>query len=65
MTMETVAPVQVAGEPGISFVQLQSPDVGKTYEVWFVHQGTLYEVATYAERAATLTDILATWTFHP
>src|SRR6266511_4938895 len=48
ITMEDAAPVQVAGEQGISFVQLQSPDVGKTYEVWFVHDGTLYEAATYA-----------------
>jgi hypothetical protein len=65
ITMEDVAPVHVAGEHGLGFVQLQSPGVGKTYEVWFAHDHTLYEVATYAERAADLTDILATWTFHP
>jgi hypothetical protein len=65
ITMEHPAPVQVAGEPGISFVQLQTPDVGKTYEVWFVHNGTLYEVATSADRAAALQDILSTWTFQP
>jgi hypothetical protein len=39
--------------------------VGKTYEVWFVHNGTLYEVATSADRAAALQDILSTWTFQP
>jgi hypothetical protein len=63
IAMESVAPTQVAGAPAISFVQFQTDDVGKTYEVWFVHQGTLYEVATYAERAAELRDILGTWTF--
>jgi hypothetical protein len=65
ITMESVAPFDVAGGPGISFVQFQTPDVGKTYEVWFVHDHTLYEVATYAERAADLNAILATWSFHP
>jgi hypothetical protein len=63
ITMERVAPVDVAGEQGVSFVQFQTPDVGQTYEVWFVHQGTLYEVATYAPHAADLKAILATWTF--
>jgi hypothetical protein len=63
MTTENVAPFDVAGVPGISFVQFQTPDVGKTYEVWFVPDGTLYEVATYAERAALLHDVLSTWTF--
>ena len=65
ITMEQAAPTQVAGVQAISFVQLQTPDVGKTYEVWFVHNGTLYEVATYAPHAADLDAILATWTFHP
>jgi hypothetical protein len=65
ITMENAQPFRVAGEPGISFVQLQTPDVGTTYEVWFVHNGTLYEVATYAAHAADLHAILTTWTFHP
>jgi hypothetical protein len=65
ITMEDAQPFRVAGEPGISFVQLQTPDVGTTYEVWFVHDGTLYEVATYAAHAADLHAILTTWTFHP
>jgi hypothetical protein len=63
IAMEQAAPVQVAGEPGISFVQFQTPDVGKTYEVWFVHEHMLYETATYAERAALLQEVLNTWTF--
>jgi hypothetical protein len=63
IAMEQAAPVDVAGVPGISFVQLQTADIGTTYEVWFVHQGTLYEVATYAPHAADLKAILATWTF--
>jgi hypothetical protein len=65
ITMEHPAPVQVAGVSAISFVQFQTPDVGKTYEVWFVHNGTLYEAATSADRAAALQDILSTWTFQP
>jgi hypothetical protein len=65
ITMENAQPFRVAGEPGISFVQLQTPDVGTTYEVWFVHNGTLYEVATYAAHAADLHAILTTWQFHP
>jgi hypothetical protein len=65
ITMENAQPFQVADEPGISFVQFQTADVGKTYEVWFVHHGTLYEAATSADRAAALHDILSTWTFQP
>jgi hypothetical protein len=65
ITMEHPAPVQVAGVSAISFVQFQTADVGKTYEVWFVHNGTLYEAATSADQAAALQDILSTWTFHP
>jgi hypothetical protein len=38
--MENAHPVDVAGERGLSFVQLQHPDVGKTYEVKVVHDGT-------------------------
>jgi hypothetical protein len=63
--MENAHPFDVAGERGLSFVQLQDPALGKTYEVWFAHGGTLYETATYAERAADLNAILATWQFHP
>jgi hypothetical protein len=65
ITMENAQPFRVAGEPGISFVQQQDPALGKTYEVWFVHNGMLYEAATYADRAALLHDVLSTWTFHP
>jgi hypothetical protein len=65
IAMENAHPFRVAGVSAISFVQLQTPDVGTTYEVWFVHDGTLYEVATYAAHAADLHAILATWTFHP
>jgi hypothetical protein len=65
ITMEHPALVQVAGVSAISFVQFQTPDLGKTYEVWFVHNGKLYEVATSADQAATLHDVLSPWTFQP
>jgi hypothetical protein len=44
ITMEHVAPLQVAGVLAISFVQLQDQSLGKTYEVWFVHDHTLYGI---------------------
>jgi hypothetical protein len=47
ITMENPAPMQVAGVPGVSFVQLQDPELGNRYEVWFAHGGTLYEAATH------------------
>jgi hypothetical protein len=35
--------------------------MGDTREVWFVHSGSLFEVTTYKELDAWLSQIMATW----
>ena len=35
--------------------------LGKMREVWFIHKGKLYEVSTYADLDAWLSEIMSTW----
>lgn len=42
----------------------QEPSLGKTREVWFIHNGYLYQVSTLAELDRWLAGILSTWRFH-
>jgi hypothetical protein len=35
--------------------------MGDTREAWFVHNGYLYEVVTYKDLDAWLSEIMATW----
>lgn len=46
-------------------VQFWSKDValGETREVWFIHNGYLYEVTTFKHLDGWLQDILSTWRF--
>lgn len=37
--------------------------IGATYEVWFVHDGLLYQVMTYRDLDDWFTQILNTWQF--
>ena len=38
---------------------------GRTREVWFVHEGYLYQVTTLGELDAWLAEIMTTWRFLP
>lgn len=40
------------------------PDIGKTREAWFVHNGYLYQVTAYAHLDNLLAGILSTWHFN-
>lgn len=51
------------GAVGLIFFSQES-SLGRTREVWFVHNGYLYQVSTYAELDSWLAGILATWRFH-
>ena len=39
------------------------PVAGRLREVWFIHDGFIYEVTAYAELDTWLADILKTWRF--
>jgi len=41
----------------------EHPTLGRLREVWFIHDGFLYEVAARAELDLWLAEILKTWTF--
>lgn len=51
------------GVPGLIFFSQES-SLGKTREVWFIHNEYLYQVSTYAELDGWLASILSTWRFH-
>lgn len=41
----------------------QNSTMGETREVWFVHNGYLFEVTTYKDLDAWLSQIMASWKF--
>lgn len=41
-----------------------SPIIGESREVWFIHNGYLFEATTYAPREAELAGVLATLSFN-
>lgn len=53
----------VGGEPAIAFYTPDEALGDDTYEVWFIHDGLLYQVMTYAPLDAWLSEILNTWRF--
>jgi hypothetical protein len=54
--------IVVDGVRGTKFFS-QDKLLGNTREIWFIHNGFLYEVTTHKELDAWMTDILATWRF--
>jgi hypothetical protein len=54
--------VVIAGTPAAMFYGY-NPIVGDTFEVWFIKNGLLYEVATYKQLDSWLGDIMQTWQF--
>jgi hypothetical protein len=66
--MEDVHPVQVDGVEGLAFTsddESHNQGLGRLYEIWMVHDGVLYQLATYPELAGELQQVVSTWTFHP
>jgi hypothetical protein len=64
--MEDVHPVQVAGVEGLAFTSdddTHNQGLGRLFEVWTVHDGVLYQLATYPDLAELFAQVLRTWTF--
>lgn len=60
--MQNTAAVTVDGVSGTMFNSTDS-QLGATIEIWFIHNGILYEVDTYASQAAWLQQIMQSWKF--
>ena len=60
--MHNATATSVGGAQATSFVGYNST-MGTTSEVWFIHNGILYEVATYKELDAWLQPITQSWRF--
>jgi len=54
--------ITIDGVPATIFWS-QDATMGETREVWFVHNGFLYEVTTFAELDPMLSEVMATWKF--
>ena len=54
--------IVVAGTPATMFFG-NNTLMGDTREVWFIHNGFLYEVATYKNLDSWLSNIMSTWKF--
>lgn len=59
-------PVEVILADGIHALLFWSndPSLGVTREIWFAHDGNLYEITTYAHLDSFLAKILSTWKFY-
>ena len=55
--------IYVDGVPAALFWGTDS--IGNTVEIWFIHDGLLYEVTSYRELEASTLEILKTWKFVP
>ena len=54
--------IVVDGSPAVMFFSTD-PRLGEMREVWFIHNGFLYEINTIKENDEWLSQIMATWTF--
>jgi hypothetical protein len=54
--------VSVDGAQGASFFSTNIA-LGETAEIWFIHDGYLYEVTTLKALAPWLSDVMQTWKF--
>ena len=59
-----VKDVSVDGVQAVAFHGFDAR-IGKTYEVWFIRDGLLYEISTYKRLEPWLNKILSTWRFLP
>jgi hypothetical protein len=56
--------VTIDGVPATMFYGSNSV-MGDTREIWFIHDGFLYEVTTYKQLDSWLAPIMQTWHFTP
>ncbi len=54
--------VTITGMPALLFFS-ENQVAGRLREVWFIHEGYLYEVSTYAELDEWLAGIMSSWRF--
>ncbi|MDP3954319.1 MAG: hypothetical protein Q8Q06_02790 [bacterium] len=58
-------PIQIAIDKAIGLVFLSdSESLGKTREIWWVHQSHLYQITTYTEFDNAMVEILKSWVFN-
>ena len=50
------------GEVALMFFSQES-SIGETREIWFIHNGFLYQISTYKELDSLVAKILETWKF--
>jgi len=50
------------GEPALIFFS-EETSLGQTREIWFIHNGYLYQVSTYKELDSLVAAIISTWKF--
>ena len=62
--MEQATDIFIGGVQGTMFFG-RDATLGDTREVWFIHGGVLYEVATYKALDEWLSNIMRTWRFLP
>lgn len=60
--LDTPVEVVIAGERALLFYS-KDPLAGKLREVWFLHNGRLYEVTAFDEHDAWLAGVMSTWKF--
>ncbi len=54
--------VSIDGAKGTSFY-CKEASLGDTAEIWFIHDGYLYEVSTFKAGAPLLNDVMQSWEF--
>ena len=59
---DSVSATAIDGVQAVSFYG-SSPSLGDTAEIWFIHNGYLFEVTTLKTSASWLSSIMATWQF--
>jgi hypothetical protein len=59
---ENLRDISVDGSTAASFFS-RNDLIGETAEIWFIHEGYLYEVTTLKPLAEWLSGIMATWQF--
>lgn len=64
IVMDNQKSVTVGAEkiPALAFNSTDE-NIGKTFEIWFIYSGSLYQALTYPEFAGGMEEILKTWKF--
>ena len=63
LTVSNVEPIAIPGGVGLSFDSDNDAFNGASSDIWFVHDGTVYELTTYARLDPLLRAMFATLRF--